>query len=165
MVISEKMQNALNKQVNREFYSSFLYLSMSGYFEAQNLKGFASWMSEQSKEEYGHAMKMYNYIFDRGGRVELLPIEAPPKDWDSILNVFEETYKHEHAVTRMIHDLVALAKEENDYATESFLKWYVDEQVEEEDTASYIVERLKQIAGFKGGIIFLDKELGARAQH
>lgn len=165
MVISEKMQTALNKQVNRELYSSFLYLSMSGYFEAENLKGFAAWMKEQAKEEYAHAMKMYNYVFERGGKVELLPIEAPPKEWDSILNVFEETYKHELEVTKEIHNLVGLSKDENDYATESFLKWYVDEQVEEEDQASYIVERLKQIAGFKGGIIFLDKELGARAQH
>lgn len=161
-MLSKKMLEALNKQLNAEYASGYLYLSMAAYFEAATLKGFANWMRLQAKEEEEHAMKFFDYINDRGGRVTLLPIPAPPKDYSSVLAVMEETLKHEQKVTSLIHALVNQAIEEKDHATHIFLHWFVDEQVEEEAHASEIVEKLKMIRESAGGLLMLDKELGKR---
>jgi ferritin len=161
-MLSKKMLEALNKQINAEYASSYLYLSMAAYFETATLKGFAKWMRLQAKEEEEHALKFFDYINDRGGRVTLLPIPAPPKDFPSVLAVMEATLKHEQKVTSLIHALVDQAIEEKDHATHIFLHWFVEEQVEEEANASEIVEKLKMINQSSGGLLMLDKELGKR---
>jgi ferritin len=161
-MLSEKMEAALNKQINAELYSSYLYLSMSAYFESENYEGFSAWMKMQSQEEYGHAMKIYDFVNQRGGRVKLSQIDAPAVEWDSVEKVFEETLTHEKHVTSLIHDLVNIAAEEKDHASASFLQWFVDEQVEEEDTASTIVENLKRMDGNRGALFMYDRELGRR---
>lgn len=161
-MIKEKIKDAINKQINAEMYSAYLYLSMSAYFESINLKGFANWMKAQVQEEMVHAMKFYDYINERGGRVLLTAIDAPPTQWDSSLAVFEYTYKHEQRVTGLINGLVDLAISEKDHATNNFLQWFVAEQVEEESSADEVVQKLK-IAGDQGGGLFmLDRELGQR---
>lgn len=161
-MIKEKIKDAINKQINAEMYSAYLYLSMSTYFESINLKGFASWMKAQTQEEMVHAMKFYDYVNERGGKVLLTAIDAPPTQWDSTLAVFEYTYKHEQKVTGLINDLVDLAISEKDHATNNFLQWFVAEQVEEESSADEVVQKLK-IAGDQGGGLFmLDRELGQR---
>ena len=162
MVIQEKVRKALNKQINAELYSSYLYLAMAAYFEAKSLLGFANWFKVQSREENTHAMKFYEYIVERGGKVSLTAIEAPKTEWKSALDAFEEAYTHELKVTGMIYDLGKLAKSESDYATESMLKWFIDEQVEEEANASLIVEKLKMIKDSANGILMLNHELGER---
>jgi len=162
MIIKTKMLKALNQQINAELYSSYLYLSMAAYFESENLRGFARWMKAQSREEYGHAMKIFEYALGRGGKVDLGEIEAPRTEWKSALGVFEETLAHELKVTGLIHGLVKLAKEENDYATEVFLQWFVTEQVEEESSALQTVETLKAIKDSANGLFMLDHALGER---
>jgi Ferritin-like protein len=162
MVIKEKMVKAINKQINAELYSSYLYLSMAAYFEANNWLGLAAWMKVQAREENAHAMKFYGYVFERGGRVVLAAIDAPKTEWKSPLAVFEEVYAHELKVTGLIHDLANLAKKENDHATESMLKWFIDEQVEEEANAALIVEQLKRIKDSANGLFMLDHKLGER---
>ena len=161
-MIKEKIQNVLNKQVNAEMYSAYLYLSMSAYFESIDLKGFANWMQVQAQEEIMHAMKFYNYIFERGGRVTLSAIDAPPKEWSSPLEVFENTLQHEQKVTDLINRLVDLASEEKDHATYNFLQWFIAEQVEEEASANEMVQKLKLVAEERGGFFMLDKEFGQR---
>jgi ferritin len=156
------MQEALNDQVQAEFYSAYLYLSMSAYCESVNLPGFAHWMRVQAQEEQGHAMKLYGFVHDRGGRVVLQPIGQPPIEFDSPLDVFQKVYEHEQKVTGLIHDLYGLAFEEKDYASHSFLQWFVDEQVEEEKTASEIVEALKLIGDKPHSLIMLDRALANR---
>lgn len=161
-VIGEKMVKALNQQMNREIYSAYLYLSMSAYFESMGLKGFANWMRVQWQEELEHAMKFFDYISSRGGRVELYAIEEPPKNWSSPLSVFEFALEHERKVTKLISDLVELAVAEKDHATFNMLQWFVKEQVEEEESFAEIVEKLK-LAGDDGRILFLiDNELAKR---
>jgi ferritin len=162
MEIKTKVRDALNTQINKELYSSYLYLSMSAWFESKNFKGFSHWMKMQAKEELSHAMKIFDYIFERGGDVKLTEIEAPAVEWKSPLNSFEDAYKHEQEVTRMIENLVDIAREEKDKATESFLKWFIDEQVEEEDSARTIVEQLKMIGESKNGLLMLDSHLSKR---
>ena len=161
-MIKGKIENELNKQLNAELYSSYLYLSMSAYFESINLKGFANWMRVQAQEELVHAMKFYDYINERGGRAVLMAIDAPPAKWQSPFVVFEHVYEHEQKVTGLIHDLVNLAISENDHATNNFLQWFVAEQVEEESSADEIVQKLKLVEDARGGIFMLDKELGQR---
>ena len=161
-MLSEKMKDALNKQVNAELYSSYLYLSMAAYFDSINLNGFAQWMKAQAKEEIGHAMKIYKYIYDRGNSVELESIDKPPIKWDSPLDAFEDAYKHEQKVSGMINNLVVIAREEKDYATENFLQWFVEEQVEEEASVDEIVQKLKYVEGSKNAIFMLDSKLGQR---
>ncbi|NIR42402.1 MAG: ferritin [Gemmatimonadetes bacterium] len=161
-MLSKSMEEALNAQINAELYSAYIYLSMSTYFEANDFPGMASWMRHQAQEEVDHAMKFYRYVVDRDGRVTLAAIDAPPTDWKSPLAAFEKAYKHEQHVTGLINELVAQADEENDYATRNMLDWFVDEQVEEEATASAIVARLKLIGDNAPGLIMLDRELGAR---
>ena len=161
-MISKKIQEALNGQVNAEMYSAYLYLSMESYFKSLNLNGFATWMRVQTQEEMMHAMKIYDFINERGGRVILKPIEGPPAKWDSPLAVFEAVYAHEQKVTGLINALVDLAIEEKDHATNSFLQWFVNEQVEEESTADEIVQQMKMMENAPGGMFMLDRELGQR---
>jgi len=161
-MISEKMQEALNGQMNAELYSSYLYLSMSAYFQDINLGGFANWMRVQAQEELVHAMKFYDFVNERGGRVVLKAVEGPPIEWDSPLAVFEAAYKHETKVTGLINELVELALAEHDHATNIFLQWFVTEQVEEEDSANEVVQKIKLMGDAQGGLFMLDQELGQR---
>ncbi len=161
-MISKKMQNAINGQINAELYSAYLYLSMSADFSSKNLSGFANWMKIQAREELGHAMKLYNFVEERLGRVTLKAIDAPATQWDSPLAAFEQALKHEQKVTGLINKLVDQAITENDHATRGFLQWFVDEQVEEEASADAIVQQLKLMKGAPGGLFMLDKELGRR---
>jgi len=161
-MLNEKIEKALNQQLNAELYSAYLYLSMAAYFRSISLGGFANWMEVQYQEEVAHAMKFYSYINERGGRVILQAIEAPPTEWDSPLAVFQAAYAHEQKVTGMINDLVELAIQERDHATNIFLQWFVTEQVEEEDSANEVVEKLKLMSDARGGLFMLDRELGQR---
>lgn len=161
-MIKERIEDAINGQINAEFYSSYLYLSMSAYFKSIDLKGCASWMIAQAQEEISHGMKMYNYIQERGGTVQLGPIEGPPTKWESALDIFQHALKHEQHVTGLINGLVDIAIEEKDHATKNFLDWFVDEQVEEEASASEVVQQLKMIGDNGYGLLMLDRELGQR---
>lgn len=161
-MLSEKMQEALNSQMNAELYSSYLYLSMAAYFQSIDLQGFAHWMHCQAKEELYHGIKFYNYINERGGKVLTSPIGGPPTEWDSPNAPFEHAYQHEQKVTGLINDLVDLAIEEKDHATNNFLQWFVKEQVEEEASASEVVQKLKHTGGQGNGLFMLDNELGQR---
>ncbi|MBN1897610.1 MAG: ferritin [Spirochaetes bacterium] len=161
-LLSKKMQDAINQQINRELYSAYLYLAMASHLESENLSGFANWMEIQAKEETEHAMKFYKYINERGGRVILKDVEAPPAAWKSPLEVFEQVYEHEKKVTSLINNLMKMAKAENDYASESMLKWFIDEQVEEEDNALTILEQLKMARGAVNLIFQIDRALGKR---
>ena len=162
MELSSKMQDALNKQINEELASAYIYLSMAAYFESVSLPGFAAWMRHQSGEEMEHAMKFYCYVHDRGGRVILEAIAKPPVEFDGPTDVFEKTLEHEQYITGCIHDLFALAIEEKDYASYSVLQWFVDEQVEEEATATGILDLLKQIGAKGQGLVMLDRQLASR---
>ena len=161
-MISKKMEDALNKQVNAELYSAYLYLSMAACFESMNLPGFANWMRVQTQEETTHAMKIYDYICARGGRVMLKAVEAPPANWKSPLAAFEAALKHEQKVTGLINNLVNLAVAGKDHATQIFLQWFVSEQVEEEKSADEIVQKLKLTKNMPGALYMLDKEMGQR---
>lgn len=161
-MLSEKMESALNAQINAEFWSAYLYLSMSVHFAVDGKPGFSNWFRQQFTEEQGHALKIMDYFIERGGKVELKPIDKVTLSWESPLAAFEDTLKHEQEVTKMINNLVKLAKDEDDYATESMLKWFVDEQVEEESTAQGYIDALKMIKDNGFGIYTLDKELGSR---
>lgn len=160
-MLKPRMQDALNEQINKEYYSAYLYLSMSSYFESVNLSGFAKWMNAQYQEEIQHVLKFFRYIVERGGRVLLQPIEGPPTEWDSPLAAFEAAYGHEVLVTGLINDLVDLAVAEYDHATNNFLQWFIEEQVEEEASTDGVVQQLK-LAGDGGGLFLLDRELGQR---
>jgi ferritin len=162
MTIGKKVQTAFNKQSNAETYSSHLYGSMSAYFESLNLRGFANWMRVQAQEEMLHASKFYDYIVQRGGRVLLSGIEAPPTEWPSPQAAFDAVLKHEQKVTGLIHGLVELAAGENDHASVNFLQWFVNEQVEEEANATEVVQKLQMLSKAPGGLYMLDRELGAR---
>ena len=161
-MVKKKIEAALNKQLNAELYSSYLYLSMSAYFQSINLPGFANWMRVQTQEELVHAMKFYDFINERGGRVTLQKIDSPPTKWASPLNAFESAYKHEQKVTGLINDLVNLAVGEKDHATNIFLQWFVTEQVEEEASADEVVQKLKLVGKDSGGLFMLDGEMGQR---
>jgi len=161
-MISKKTEDVLNEQINAEFYSAYLYLSMEAYFESMNLPGFANWMRAQIQEESMHAMKIYDFVNGRGGRVLLKSIEQPPTEWESPLAAFEAAYKHEQKVTGLINDLVNLAIEEKDHATNNFLQWFVNEQVEEESSVNEVVQKLKMIESALGGQFLIDRELGQR---
>ncbi len=161
-MISKTMEAALNRQINREFYSAYLYLSMSAFFESTNLKGFAKWMRVQAKEERTHGEKIYDYVIARGGRVSLEAIEAPKAKWTSAGKVFEEVYAHEQKVTGMINALVDLAIKEKDHATFEMLQWFVKEQVEEEEHASEILAQIRIVGDVIGHLFCLDHHLGKR---
>lgn len=161
-MIKQELVDAINEQINAEYYSAYLYLSMSAYMTEQGLEGAANWMHVQYQEEVTHMMKFYNYLLERGGRVVLMAIEAPPVEWNSPLHVFEETLKHEEHVTSLINRLVDLSIEYRDHATTNFLQWYVAEQVEEEANANNILAKMKMVERSSDGIYMLDKELGQR---
>jgi ferritin len=162
MKISTNVQDVLNKQVNAEFWSAYMYLSMSAWFEEKGLKGFANWMRVQFQEETAHALKFFNYITDRQGTALLGPIAEVPVTWSSILEVFEETYQHELKVTELIYNCLEVAEKEKDRATMSMLQWYVDEQTEEEANVDAIITQLKLIGENGQAIYLLDKELATR---
>ena len=156
------MELELNKQVNAELYSGYLYLSMASYFEDDDLPGFANWMRVQAQEELEHGMKIYDYIIRRGGSVKLDAIEGPQTEWDSPLAAFEHVLSHEQTVTGLINNLVDIAITEKDHATNNFLQWFVEEQVEEEDNMRTIVEVLENLKDGYTGLYLYDKELGRR---
>ena len=162
-MINTTVQEAINEQIKNEVYSAYLYLAMSAHFEAANLPGFAHWMRLQSNEEVDHALKLFDYLNDRGGRVELKAIDKPPTTWESTLVTFKDALEHEQKITALIHNLYATAAKENDYATQVMLMWFIDEQVEEEKSTSLIVEQLKLIEVRGTAILFLDKQLGKRS--
>lgn len=158
-MLSKTMLEALNKQIQLEMSSAYTYLSMATYFEAESLNGFAKWMYGQFSEEQAHARKIYEYVHDRGGRVVLEAIEKPPHAYDSALAVFEQVLAHEQKVTKSIHDLYELALKEKDYATQTHLHWFIEEQVEEEKTASEILDHLNRIKGHPHLLLGLDRRI------
>jgi len=164
-MLGKKMQDMMNNQIQAEFYSAQLYLSMSAYSEAENFRGFARWLKVQYEEETSHGMKFLGYIQERGGEVELKAIEAPPVKFGSMLKMFEEVLSHEKKVTAMINNLYELALKEKDYAAQIFLQWFINEQVEEEANATLIVAQLKMIGDKSvGGLFQLDHTLGHRGK-
>lgn len=162
MKFNKKVEEILNKQVNAEFWSAFMYLSMSAWFENQGLKGMANWMRVQYLEETSHAMKIHDFIISRGGEAKLAAIDAVPTDWKNITEVFEETYKHECKVTEMIHNCYNVAAAEKDHATTNMLQWFIDEQIEEEQNVIEILDQLKLIGDKGQGVFMLNKELSTR---
>jgi ferritin len=162
-MINSKVQEALNDQVRKEFYSFYLYLSMAAYFESMNLKGFAHWMKIQANEETKHAMKIYEHIIQRGGKIVLQQIDAPPSSWKSAKEMFAEAYQHEQKVTESISKIVELSKAEKDNASEVFLQWFVNEQVEEEASTYEIAQKLQMMGDAAPALFMLDAELGKRS--
>ncbi len=161
-MLSPKMEKALNEQINAEMFSAYLYLAMVAYFQEKNLSGFAQWMTVQNEEETFHAMKFFRYVSERGGRVTLDAIEKPQFEWESPLAAMEAALEHEGYITGRINDLVDLAIEEKDHATASFLRWFVDEQVEEEDSVNEVVQKLRMVGSNGGGLFMMDRDLGTR---
>lgn len=161
-MLKEKMLNAINEQINAEQYSAFLYLSMSAWCADKGLPGFANWMYVQYQEELTHANKMFNFVNERSGKVEIKAIAQPETEFKDIVEVVEKVLVHEQHVTSLINNLVDIAIEEHDHATQSFLQWYVDEQVEEEANVSDILDTLKLINGQGNGIFMLDREMRQR---
>jgi len=161
-MLNKKMEEALNRQLNAELYSSYLYLSMAAYFLCKNLLGFANWMRVQAQEELVHGMKFYDFVAERGGRVALSKIDGPPTEWGTPKAVFENVYGHEQKVTGLINGLVNLAIEEKDHASNDFLQWFVAEQVEEEASACDVLEKVKLVGGSPEALLMLDRELGQR---
>jgi ferritin len=164
-MLDDKMQEALNFQLNRELYSAYLYLAMGAYFEEQDFPGFGNWMRVQAQEELSHAMRFYDYIVQRDGRVLLTDIEAPGTQWESPQAAFEQVYEHEQMVTGLINSLVDLALEISDHATNNFLQWFVAEQVEEEESASGVLQKVKMAGESGSGLYMLDAELAQRIFH
>ena len=162
-MIRDVMQQALNEQINAEMGAYYTYLSMSAWFEYRDFRGFAAWMRRHAEEEMVHAMKIFDFINERNGRVLLKPLPQPTTDWDTPLAVFQDALKHEQRVTQLIDDLVALATKENDQASYSFLQWFVDEQVEEESIVDEAIQDLNLVGDFGPGLFLLDRELGAAA--
>jgi len=161
-MLTDKMQDALNEQINAEIYSAYLYYAMEAYFQSQGLSGCAHWMQWQAIEEMSHGHKFVSFVNERGGRVKLAPIAGPPTEWDSPLAAFEAAYQHEVKVSALINKLVDLAQAERDHATHNFLQWFVGEQVEEEASAGGVVQKLKLAASSPGGLFMVDRELGQR---
>ena len=161
-MLNPKMQQALNDQIKWELYSGYLYLSMSAFFAAINLEGFANWMRVQAQEELSHAVRFYDFVIERHRKVILQAVEAPPSKWASPLAAFEKTLEHELVVTSRINELADLALKTKDHATHIFLQWFVTEQVEEEANADRIIQQLKLIGKESSGLFMLDRELGQR---
>ena len=163
-MLTKKMQDELNQQINKELFSSYLYIAMSAHFESVNLSGFASWMKVQSQEEYEHGMKLYHYVLERGGRVVLEAIAKPASEYKAPLDVMKKVLEHEKKVTAMIEALYELALKEKDYPTQVMLQWFLTEQVEEEKNATDIIELLKSIGDSPAGMAMVDAKLGARSK-
>ena len=162
MAVAAAVQDAFNRHINAEFYSSYLYLSMSTFCESIDLPGFAHWMRLQSREEYSHAMRLLSYIEDRDGRVTLLPIDQPPIEFDSVEDVMRQTLSHEQHVTALINRLHEAAAGAGDVASQVMLQWFINEQVEEEKTARAVIAALDKVAGRSDALLLLDREMGAR---
>jgi ferritin len=161
-MIKKEVLDVLNEQINAETYSAYMYLSMAAYFENMGLSGFANWMKVQYQEESAHALKFFNYVVDRGGKVVLKSIAQVPVEFDGIVDVYEKTLAHENHVTELINNLMSVASKANDHASQSFLKWFIDEQVEEEANVEKILATLKLINGQGNGIFMMDRELNQR---
>lgn len=161
-MLNQKLNDAVNDQINAEMYSAYLYLSMAAWFEAENLPGFANWMRVQVQEETFHAMRFFDYVNSRNGRVILGPIDGPPTSWESVTDVFKATLEHEEFVTSRINKLMDLAIAESDHALKSHLQWFVDEQVEEEANATTILGKLKLAQGAPQMLLMLDNEMATR---
>jgi len=161
-MMSPKMTEALNQQINEEYFSNYIYLAMAAYLEDMDLEGMAHWMRMQAQEEYLHAMKIFDYMIERGARVELKAVAAPPKEWESPLAAFEAALDHEKYMTGNINTLADLAISERDHATNNVLQWYVTEQVEEEAGVDSIVKKLKMMGGDGQGLFLMDRELASR---
>jgi ferritin len=161
-MLKNELLEALNKQINAEMYSSYLYLSMASWLEAENLTGMASWMKTQAREEWTHSMKFYQFIYERGGRVTLQAIAAPPAKWETPQAVFEEVGRHEQHVTKLIYEILEQAQAAKDHATVAFLQWFVKEQVEEEATAADVLSKVKMVSGSPNGLFLIDRMLGER---
>lgn len=161
-MISKVMQDAINEQINKELYSSYIYLSMAAYFERKNLPGFGNWLRIQTAEENEHAMKLYNHLLERGGKVELKAIAAPKVDWGSAMDAVKEVLAHEQFVTKSIHELYEVALNEKDYAAQVMLHWFIEEQVEEEANATAILENMQSIETHETAILMLDHRLSKR---
>lgn len=163
-MLSNTVQDAMNEQIKNELFSAYQYLSMAAFCETANLPGFARWMRAQSQEELQHAMKFYDFVLERNGRVALQAVDAPLGEFGSPLEVFEKALEHEQKVTAMINGLYGLAAGENDYASQTFLQWFVTEQVEEEKNAGDVVETLRMVGDSKEALFLLDRELGLRRE-
>ncbi|NJD60958.1 MAG: ferritin [Anaerolineales bacterium] len=163
-MISSAIQKAINEQINKEFYSSYLYLSMAAYFETKNLPGFAKWMFVQADEERGHGMKLFMHLLERGGKVQLMGIDSPQIDWKTSLDVFKQVQEHEAAVTASINALYELALSEKDYPVQVLLQWFITEQVEEEKNAAEIVQQIELIDARGTAVLMLDHQLGKRGK-
>jgi ferritin len=161
-MISKKMQDAFNDQIAAEFFSAHLYLAMEAYLQSIDLPGFANWMRIQYQEEVFHGMKMFDYVIERDGRAQVKAWNAPEFEWKGPLDVFEAVYKHEQKVTSLINNLMEIAQGEKDHATQFFLQWFVNEQVEEEASAKAIIQQLKMIGDSRAALFQLDRELGLR---
>jgi ferritin len=161
-MISQRMQEAMNEQIKHETFSAYLYFAMAAYFHAKSLDGMAQWMKAQAQEEFGHALRFFNHINDRGGRIELQALEKPQADWDSPIAVFKAALEHEQFITGKINHLAQLADEENDRAAGIMLHWFVTEQVEEEDSVSKVIATLELVGESGHGILMADRELGTR---
>ncbi len=161
-MLSDKMWKALNEQIKWELESAYLYLGMAAFLNDKKLPGFAHWMRKQAGEEVGHADKIYKYIEERGNRVELLPIAAPPKDWAGVVEIVQKSYAHEQKVTGLIHNLAEMAAAEKDHATSIFLQWFISEQVEEEESFRSILDKFDFVKEGSHGMLFLDHEMAKR---
>jgi ferritin len=162
-MLKPKIQDALNGQLNAELASSYLYLSMAAHFEEKNFRGMGRWMRVQAQEEWAHAIKFFDFIISRGGQVSLPAIDAPKSQWASVVDVFDDSYKHECKISGLINGLMKLVESESDFATRAFLQWFVTEQVEEEANVEFIVNRLKMMGEGNVALFMLDSELGKRA--
>ncbi len=161
-MLKPSLEKALNQQINKELYSAYLYQAMSAYASRTGLPGVANWMDIQSKEEMDHARKFYNYINEQGAKITLMAIDQPETDFETVNVMFSKTLEHEQFITKSIHDLVTLARDEHDYATEIFLQWYITEQVEEESNVNELIDKLNLIGKEGNGIFMFDKELASR---
>jgi len=162
MALDKQIESVLNTQINNEFWSAYLYLSMSAFFSKIGLPGFANWMKMQYHEENEHAMRIFNYVYDRGGQVTLKPIAEVETEWKNVLHVFEETLAQERKVTQKINECMELAIEKNDHATVKMLQWFVEEQVEEEAVASDVIDQLKLFDAKGSGLFYMDKKMAQR---
>ena len=161
-MITQRIQDVMNEQIKHETFSAYLYFSMAAYFHSKSLNGMAQWMKAQAQEEFAHALRFFNHINDRGGRIEFQALEKPQADWDSPIAAFKAALQHEVFITGKINDLAKLADDENDRAAGIMLQWFVTEQVEEEDTVSTVIDMLELIGDFGHGLLMADRELGAR---
>jgi ferritin len=161
-MLSANLQTVINDQINKELYSAYLYLGMSAWCESANLPGAARWLKAQAQEEQGHALKFYNYVYDRGGKVTLEAIGKPEQEYASLLDLFQQVLEHERKVTALISGLYKVALAENDYAAQVMLHWFINEQVEEEKNASMIIESLKMVGTQGASLFMVDRQLGAR---